>query len=112
MGPLVKSSPEQLVKEFENFEEIARGVMPRPGSIPSLAGVEVYGDTISLNGIVGGDHLIYVDFNKRHDLEARIKLAEEAGRGDCISRAMRIMAASSTGSEPSQDMSSITKARM
>jgi len=82
MGPLVKSSPEQLVKEFENFEEIARGVMPRPGSIPSLAGVEVYGDTISLNGIVGGDHLIYVDFNKRHDLEARIKLAEEAGRGD------------------------------
>lgn len=82
MELFAKSSPERLVKEFENFEEIARGVMPRPGSIPSLVGVEVYGETLPLNGIVGGDHLIYVDFNKRHDMEARIKLAEEAGRPD------------------------------
>jgi serine phosphatase RsbU (regulator of sigma subunit) len=80
MEQFAKSSPEQLVKEFENFEEIARGVMPRPGSVPSLFGVEVYGETLPLNGIVGGDHLIYVDFNKRHDMEARIKLAEEVGR--------------------------------
>ena len=55
---------------------------PRPGSIPSLVGVEVYGETLPLNGIVGGDHLIYVDFKKRHDLEARIKVAEDAGRPD------------------------------
>lgn len=73
------SSAEQLARELENFEEIARGIMPRPGSIPSLAGVEVYGETLPLNGIVGGDHLIYVDFKKRHDLDARIKLAEQAG---------------------------------
>jgi serine phosphatase RsbU (regulator of sigma subunit) len=76
------SSAEQLVREFENFEEIARGIMPRPGSIPSLIGMEVYGETLPLNGIVGGDHLIYVDFKKRHDLEARIKVAEDAGRPD------------------------------
>lgn len=82
MEPSVKGNPEQLAKEFENFEEIARGIMPRPGSIPSLVGVEVYGETLPLNGIVGGDHLIYVDFNKRHDLEARIKVAEEIGRPD------------------------------
>ena len=56
--------------------------MPRPGSIPSLIGMEVYGETLPLNGIVGGDHLIYVDFKKRHDLEARIKVAEDAGRAD------------------------------
>jgi serine phosphatase RsbU (regulator of sigma subunit) len=56
--------------------------MPRPGSIPSLIGMEVYGETLPLNGIVGGDHLIYVDFKKRHDLEARIKVAEDAGRPD------------------------------
>ena len=76
------SSAEQLAREFENFEEIARGIMPRPGSIPSLVGLEVYGETLPLNGIVGGDHLIYVDFKKRHDLEARIKVAEDAGRPD------------------------------
>ena len=56
--------------------------MPRPGSIPSLVGLEVYGETIPLNGFVGGDHLIYVDFNKRHDMDARIKLAEDGGRPD------------------------------
>ena len=82
MESVAKGTPEQLAKEFENFEEIARGIMPRPGSIPSLIGMEVYGETLPLNGIVGGDHLIYVDFKKRHDLEARIKVAEDAGRPD------------------------------
>ena len=84
MDPIVKGTREQLAKEFENFEEIARGIMPRSGSIPSLVGVEVYGETLPLNGIVGGDHLIYVDFNKRHDMEARIKVAEDAGRSDIV----------------------------
>jgi serine phosphatase RsbU (regulator of sigma subunit) len=58
--------------------------MPRSGSIPSLVGVDVYGETLPLNGIVGGDHLIYVDFNKRHDMQARIKVAEDAGRSDIV----------------------------
>src|ERR1700722_14771298 len=82
MKSVTKGTPEQLAKEFENFEEIARGVMPRPGSVPEVKGVDVYGETIPLNGIVGGDHIIYVDFNKRHDMEARIKVAIEAGRPD------------------------------
>jgi serine phosphatase RsbU (regulator of sigma subunit) len=82
MDSVTKNTPEQLAKELENFEEIARGVMPRPGSVPSLSGVEVYGETLPLNGIVGGDHIIYVDFKKRHDLDARIKVAMDAGRPD------------------------------
>jgi serine phosphatase RsbU (regulator of sigma subunit) len=82
MEPIVKGTPEQLAKEFENFGEIARGIMPRSGSIPSLVGMDVYGETLPLNGVVGGDHLIYVDFNKRHDMEARIKVAEDLGRPD------------------------------
>ncbi|HVA95816.1 MAG TPA: PP2C family protein-serine/threonine phosphatase [Candidatus Dormibacteraeota bacterium] len=86
MEPVAKGTPEQLAKEFENFEEIARGIMPRPGSIPSLVGIEVYGETLPLNGIVGGDHLIYVDFKKRHDIEARIKVAENAGRADIAAK--------------------------
>jgi serine phosphatase RsbU (regulator of sigma subunit) len=89
MESVAKGTPEQLAKEFENFEEIARGIMPRPGSIPSLVGVEVYGETLPLNGIVGGDHLIYVDFKKRHDLEARIKVAEDAKRPDVAANLAR-----------------------
>ena len=84
MASSVGHSVEQLTNELRNFEEIARGIVPRPGSIPELKGIEVYGKTLPLNGIVGGDHLIYVDFKKRHDLDARIQLAEEAGRPDIV----------------------------
>lgn len=80
---------EQLTREFNNLEEIVRGIVPRPGSIPSLAGIEVYGETLPANGVVGGDHLIYVDFKKRHDLDARIKVAEEAGRPDIVAHLER-----------------------
>ena len=58
--------------ELRNFEEIARGIIPRPGSVPSLACMDVCGRVLPLNGIAGGDHLIYVDFKKRYDLDARI----------------------------------------
>ena len=73
---------EQLARELSNFEEIARGIMPRPGSVPTMTGLEVYGKTLPLNGIVGGDHLIYVDFKKRYDLSTRIQVARDAGQPD------------------------------
>jgi serine phosphatase RsbU (regulator of sigma subunit) len=84
MAGVVDGAAEKLAREFRNFEAIARGIVPRPGSIPSLVGMEVYGEVLPLNGIVGGDHLIYVDFKKRHDLDARIKVAEDAGRSDIV----------------------------
>jgi hypothetical protein len=58
MNDMNSSFAEQLAREFQNFEKIARGIMPRPGSVPSLVGMDVYGETLPLNGIVGGDHLI------------------------------------------------------
>ena len=56
---------EQLQSELKNFQEIAQHIMPAPGEIPTLKGIEVYGGTIPLNGTVGGDHIIYVDFKNR-----------------------------------------------
>lgn len=73
---------DQLLRELQNFQEIARALMPRPGSIPSLAGIDVYGELMPLNGMVGGDHLIYVDFKKRYDLDARIAEAMASDRED------------------------------
>jgi len=58
--------------ELKNFEDIARYIKPSSGEIPELKGIDIYGDTIPLNGIVGGDHIIYVDFKKRYDLDKRI----------------------------------------
>jgi serine phosphatase RsbU (regulator of sigma subunit) len=70
----------QLTDELANFQEIAKNLIPQPGDLPRLQGIDVYGKTLALNGVVGGDHIIYVDFKQRFDLNARIALAEADGR--------------------------------
>jgi len=72
----------ELALELENFEEIARYLVPSPGDIPKIEGIDVFGRSIPLNGVVGGDHIIYLDFKKRYDLEARIRRAADAGRDE------------------------------
>jgi len=86
-------SPDQLeflTGEVKNFQEIAKYIRPLPGEVPKLNGIEVYGDVIPYNGVCGGDHLIYVDFKKRFDLDARIRQAREKGRLDIVSNLERL----------------------
>ena len=71
-----------LVRELENFQDIASHLIPLPGEVPRLAGIDVWGGTRPLVGAVGGDHIIYVDFKQRFDLEARIARALNDGRTD------------------------------
>lgn len=75
---------ELLQSELRNFQDIAKNIVPLPGEVPSLEGIEVYGGTIPLNGTVGGDHIIYVDFKKRFDLQARIRQAAAEGRAEVV----------------------------
>src|SRR4030095_9232531 len=42
--------------------------------------------TLPLSGSVGGDHIIYVDFKQRFDLEARITHARRLGRSAIADR--------------------------
>src|SRR5262245_27090212 len=75
-----------LTKELENFNQIAKHILPLAGEIPTLAGIDVYGDSVPLNGVVGGDHIIYVDFKKRFDLQARIQRAIKEGKWDVVEK--------------------------
>jgi serine phosphatase RsbU (regulator of sigma subunit) len=88
---MVRATPDpfELTGELENFQSIARHIMPLPGEIPAVSGMDIYGDTIPLGGITGGDHIIYVDFKKRFDLTARIAQAAAAGRSDVVSNLER-----------------------
>jgi len=70
--------------ELKNFQEIVKQILPRPGEIPTVDGIDVFGDTLPLNGCIGGDHIIYVDYQKRYDLDARIKEGLSAGRHDIV----------------------------
>jgi serine phosphatase RsbU (regulator of sigma subunit) len=80
---------QQLTGELENFEDIARYLLPQPEDVPTLQGIDIYGGTLALNGVVGGDHLIYVDFKRRFDLDARIAYATEAGRTEVVDNLRR-----------------------
>jgi serine phosphatase RsbU (regulator of sigma subunit) len=79
----------QLRDELENFERIAEHLIPKPGDLPRLSGFDVHGGTLALNGILGGDHLIYVDFKQRFDLERRIQQATERGRAEVVQNLRR-----------------------
>jgi serine phosphatase RsbU (regulator of sigma subunit) len=80
----VESSEElqRLTRELDNFQNIAKYLVPLPGDVPRLSDIDVWGGSLQLNGSVGGDHITYVDFKHRFDLQARIARAREEGRHD------------------------------
>ncbi len=64
--------------EIDNFVEIVRRI--RPPSQPVRHGtIDIYGDSTFLNGTAGGDHIVYLDFDERYDIDRRIREAAEAG---------------------------------
>ena len=72
-----RDDPFGASEELRNLREIVEQIVPQPGDIPVLEGIDIYGRAIPLNGVGGGDHVIYVDFKKRYDLDARIRRAAE-----------------------------------
>lgn len=79
-------SPGLLAEELQNFQQIALALKPSPGNVPRLPGVDICGLSLPLRDRIGGDHLIYVDFNKRYDLDRRIEEAEGEGRDEVAAR--------------------------
>jgi serine phosphatase RsbU (regulator of sigma subunit) len=47
-------------------------IKPSPGETPEVEGMEISGEILPREGTIGGDHIIYIDFNKRYNLDARI----------------------------------------
>jgi serine phosphatase RsbU (regulator of sigma subunit) len=69
---------------------LAQRLMPVAGAIPRIPGIDIYGVTIPLNGIAGGDLLDYVNFPERFDLKARIRRALLAGQTDIAQNLQRL----------------------
>jgi len=77
---------ETLTDELENFRSIAENLKPSSGDVPCIKGIDIYGVTHPLNNVIGGDHLIYLDFAKRFDLDARIERARREEREDVAAK--------------------------
>jgi len=60
---------------------LAQCLVPAAGAIPQIPGVDIFGMTVPLNGIAGGDLITYVDFQERFDLDARVARALTQGQG-------------------------------
>jgi len=81
--PLASTLLAAIDAELENFIEIFRQIRPTSGGA-HLGSVEIYGETRFLNGSAGGDHIVYVDFNDRYDLDRRMEIAARQGRRNVI----------------------------
>jgi serine phosphatase RsbU (regulator of sigma subunit) len=75
-----------LAAELANFQEIALALKPSSGGIPRLPGVDIYGLTRPLAEAIGGDHIIYIDFKRRYDLDRRTADAEKEGLLQVVDR--------------------------
>jgi len=65
-------------------EYLALHLIPSPGAVPQIPGVDIFGITLPYNGIAGGDLITYVNFQERFDLDVRIKNALSQGREDIV----------------------------
>jgi serine phosphatase RsbU (regulator of sigma subunit) len=65
-------------------------LIPSPGAIPRIPGIDIFGITIPLNGIAGGDLITYVNFEERFDLDVRIRNAIEQGRNDMVQELQKL----------------------
>jgi serine phosphatase RsbU (regulator of sigma subunit) len=52
----------------------------------SLSDIDAFGQTFPLNGVLGGDHIIFVDFARRYNLDARIETALRNGQDEIAAR--------------------------
>ncbi len=75
-----------LDRELVNFQNIARRLKPHSGDVSSIEGIEIYGESTLLNGEIGGDHITYIDFESRFDMENRIEQAVKEGNEQVAAR--------------------------
>jgi len=81
----LKVSNTSLNKELHmGAQYTALHLIPSPGAIPQIPGIDIFGITLPYNGIAGGDLITYVNFQERFDLDVRIRNAITHGRDDMV----------------------------
>jgi serine phosphatase RsbU (regulator of sigma subunit) len=75
----------KLEAELANFRSMMEYVNTIPDEI-SLRNFEIAGRIFPLNGLLGGDHIVMLDFKEKYNLDARIANAIDAGRHEVAGR--------------------------
>jgi serine phosphatase RsbU (regulator of sigma subunit) len=69
---------------------LAQCLNPESGAIPQVQNMDIYGISVSLNGIAGGDLITYVNFQERYDLDARIEYSLAEGNEHIAQKLQRL----------------------
>ena len=83
--PAPPDSAATLDGEMENLRAILGSVFAYPETF-SLERIDLFGRSFPMRGEFGGDHLIFVDFARRYDLDRRIAEAVAAGLPEVAAR--------------------------
>ena len=86
MSDETKPTFDELADEIENFREIAAQLKPSSGDVPQIPGIDIAGFSIPFGQVVGGDHLVWIDFNRRYDLTKRADRARRKGREEAAAK--------------------------
>ncbi len=76
-------------RELDNFLQIAKAHIPQPGDIPRVPGIDIHGISLPLDGEIGGDHIVYLDFARRFDLDRRLREAASPQVREALERNKR-----------------------
>lgn len=100
--PELKTRLTTAEKELANLRSMMDYVHYIPDDV-SLSNFDAYGEIFPLNGVLGGDHVVFVDFPRRYNLDGRIETARKNGNeeiaahlGECRHR-VGVLIADSTG---------------
>jgi serine phosphatase RsbU (regulator of sigma subunit) len=74
--------------ELENFIDVIQRIRPRSAAI-RVGDIDIYGGSTFLNGAAGGDHIVYLDFDKRYDLDKRAEAALALGHQKVARRLLK-----------------------
>jgi len=66
--------------EIKNLLDLSAPLVPKPGNTPRIHGIDIYGESVPLHGVLGGDHIIFIDYNRRYDIDKRIECALASGK--------------------------------
>ncbi len=80
--------PLPINDEMSNFIALHQRIAPHTAG-DELGEIEVYGTSRFLNGEAGGDHIVYLNFDKRFDLNRRAEEAQAKGDEDLAAKILR-----------------------
>ncbi len=60
-------------EEIENFSRMAELLKASREEMPEMKGIDIHGEVNPYKGNLGGDHIVYVDFKKRYNLDKMIE---------------------------------------